>query len=140
MPAVAVCSCAGPAPTSAQLWFCCSGHRSRFSAGISCMLGNGLWTHLGRTNCQDAIYTVGTAAVRCCQPRGNAKETVLTQGWIHKNYKHFKSPGVCVTECMKIIYRECLILGGAILELSNTIMLIGSMISISYAFKTSALV
>lgn len=87
---------------------------------------------------QDAIYTVGTAAVRCCQPRGNAKETVLTQGWIHKNYKHFKSPGVCVTECMKIIYRECLILGGAILELSNTIMLIGSMISISYAFKTSA--
>lgn len=51
---------------------------------------------------QDAIYTVGIATVSCCQSQGNAKETVLTEGWIHKNYKHLKSQGVCVTECMKI--------------------------------------
>lgn len=58
---------------------------------------------------QDAIYTVGIATVHCCQSQGTAKKTVLTESWIQENHKHFKSQDVCVTECMKIIYRECLI-------------------------------
>lgn len=58
---------------------------------------------------QDAMYTVGIGNVRCCQALGSAKKALLTESWIQENYKHFKAQGVCATECMKIIYRECLI-------------------------------